>query len=106
MADSNGLAGANPLDSTTTWLGSDCQLSLIATRLPEESYTLRTGSASTPESPKPLSVGPSARSTIHLGWLPVTIKPPIRTLSPPDTSPRVERLSAWGPTVGNFVLSK
>ena len=94
MADSARLAGVSPLDSTTKWFGSDCQLSLVAMRVREELYTLRTGSLSTPESPKPLSDGPSARSTIVLGSVPVTIKPPITTLSPVETSPRVERLSA------------
>ena len=34
MADSNGLAGASPLASTTRWFGSDCQLSLVAMRVP------------------------------------------------------------------------
>ena len=52
MADSNGLAGASPLASTTKWFTSDCQLSLVAMRVPEELYTLRTGSAEHTGKPK------------------------------------------------------
>src|SRR5258708_31562200 len=106
MADSKRLAGVSPLASTTKWFGSDCQLSLVAIRVPEELYTLRTGLLSTSETPKLLSDGPSARSTIDLGAVPVTIKPPIRTLSPAETSPLVERLNTSDFTVGNFVFSR
>src|SRR4051812_22944844 len=88
------------------WFRSDCQLSLVAMRVWEELYTLRTGLLSTLGTPKPLSDGPSARSAMLLLAGPVTIKPPIRTLSPTETSPLLERLSACGPTVGNFVLSR
>src|SRR4029450_3420059 len=100
VADSDGLAGASPFCTIYAAPVWSCQLPLLAMRVREELYTLRTGSASTPESPRPLSDGPSARSTTLLGPGPVTIKPPIRTLSPTETSPRVERLSTERPTVG------
>src|SRR2546428_590899 len=83
---------------------SVCQLSLVAMRAPEELYTLRTGSARTPETPKALSDGPSARSTTVLGSDPATIKPLIRTLSPVETVPRVERFCSRGPIAGSFVV--
>src|SRR4029450_2676652 len=93
VADSDELVGASPFCTIYAAPIWSCQLSLLAMRVREELYTLRTGSLSRPESPKPLRDGPSARSTRVLGSVPVMIKPPIRTLSPLETTPLLERLS-------------
>src|SRR5438105_9701129 len=103
VADSRASAGASPFAVISAAPGSDAQLSLFATTVPEESYKVRTGSARVPVNPDLLSDGPRARNTTFLGLVPVTIKPPIKTLSPLETAPRVERLSSCGPNVGNLV---
>src|SRR5262245_50609989 len=100
MADSAGLAGANPFCAMYAEPASVCQLSFVAMRCRDESYKLRAGSESAPETPKPVSDGPNARNITVLGPFPEMMKPLISTLSPVETVPRVERLSASGPTAG------
>src|ERR1700740_2433435 len=57
--------------------------------MPEESRNSRTGSASA-SGKNDESVGPIARTIIFFGCVPVTMKPPINTLSPVSTRKRVE----------------
>src|ERR1043166_475599 len=61
--------------------------------VPEESRSSRNGLARTPEK---ASDGPMARTITLLGCVPVTMKPPIRTLSPVSTRRRVEMLPKVG----------
>src|SRR4029077_18505584 len=98
--------GATPFWAFFVEPRSVCQLSLVAMRLPDELYKLRPGSGSAPETPTPASDGPSARSITVLGPFLAMMKPLIRTSSPLETVPRVERLSASGPTAGNLVFSR
>src|SRR5664279_4215080 len=60
-------------------------------RTPDESRSSRKGSASAPGNNEE-SEGPIARMITFFGWVPVIIKPPIRTLSPVSTRRRVEML--------------
>ena len=52
-----------------------------------------TGSDSAPGTPTLVNEGPMARTITLFGAFPVTIKPPIRALSPVKTRSRVEMLS-------------
>src|SRR5450432_511974 len=65
------------------------QLSLDATRPPEEFNSSRMGSLSAPGK-KEEREGPIARMITFFGCVPVMINPPIRTLSPVSTRKRVE----------------
>ena len=56
---------------------------------PEESCSSRKGFSNTPVRG---SDGPMARTITFFGWVPVTIKPPMSTLSPVSTKVRVEML--------------
>src|SRR6266478_7111472 len=65
------------------------QLSFDRIRAAEESRNSRTGSASA-SGKNEESDGPMARTIIFFGCVPVTMKPPISTLSPVSTRKRVE----------------
>ena len=64
------------------------QLSLLATITPPRTK-LNRGSASTPPTPKPLSVGPTARTTIRRSAVPLSTKPGIGEPATPPTAARV-----------------
>src|SRR3990170_8396191 len=73
------------------WVIGVCQLSLLAISVwPEYSSIL--GLASAPVTPKSASVGPNPLIKTDLGAVPLIINPPIITLSPVCTMPRVEML--------------
>src|SRR6266478_873456 len=65
------------------------QLSFDRIRAPEESRNSRTGLASA-SGKNEESDGPTARTIIFFGCVPLTMKPPINTLSPVSTRKRVE----------------
>ena len=69
-----------------------CQLSLVAIVAPLESCNSKTGSAKTPVSGRE---GPIARAMTCFDSVPVTMNPPIETLSSIPTFTRVEILPSW-----------
>src|ERR1043165_8170790 len=98
MADSRLFEGARPVPSMRACCtGSSFQLLFVTVAIPWPCNS-RTGSASALGTL--VMEGPSARSRTRLGALPVTIKPPMPTLSPVWTRMRVERLSACVAGVG------
>ena len=58
------------------------QLSLSATSTPVEEYNFNFGSASAPCTPKPLSVGPTARRSTRFGLVPEIANPVINEREP------------------------
>ena len=66
------------------------QLSLAKIKAPLLLRNSRVGSANALGTPVPASEGPMARMSTVFETVPVTMKPPINTLSPVCTTPRVE----------------
>src|SRR5436305_831307 len=66
-----------------------CQLSLEAISAPEPSCSSNVGSANASGTPYGVSSGPIARIITFFEFVPVTMKPPIITLSPVWTNARV-----------------
>src|SRR5438270_203167 len=92
-ADSSGLAGARPFAWICAALADVVQSSLVAMTAPsEERTTVSVGLASALATPAAASEGPVAVMTTVLLAVPPMMRPPISTLSPTPTRPRVERL--------------
>ena len=68
------------------------QSSFVVT--PLKPFSSSVGSTSAPGTPKPVSAGPIARTITCLGAAPVTMNPPMSTLSSVSTCMRVEMLSS------------
>ena len=75
-------------------------MSLLIVTKPAGPCSSSIGSASALGTPKPVREGPMARISTCLETLPVTMKPPMPTLSPVSTRIRVERLTVWAGGVG------
>ncbi len=87
MAASRSFVGGTWLAMmSASWLLR--QLSFVAMEPPGPTNS-RFGSASLPATGRE---GPMARTMTRFGWVPVTMKPPIKTLSPVSTRRRVEML--------------
>src|SRR5437588_12663199 len=91
MAESAGFLGGMVLSMMACLFGLSIQLSFASRSAPEPSRNSRVGSASFPAR---VNDGPIARTMTFLFWLPVTIKPAIKTLSPVPTGNRVEMLAS------------
>src|SRR5260221_10214306 len=103
-ADSFPCDGAKPLARSCWRLGVLPQSSLVAmTDWSEERTSCSVGSESEPATPKLASEGPMARTTTVLGDEPLITKPPIITLKPVCTWPRVEMLASRGGFGGRLV---
>jgi hypothetical protein len=89
MADSKSLLGGIVLSMISCWFGASFQLSLLAIVAPLRSCNSRKGFASEPLSGRE---GPMARKSTFFGCVPVTMSPPMRTLSFVPTCNRVEML--------------
>src|SRR5260221_13027054 len=97
MADSRGLLGAKPLEVICAALAALPQSSLVAmTDWSDERTSCSVGLGSAPLTPKLASDGPMARTTTVLAIAPLMTKPPIITLKPVCTWPRVEMLARRG----------
>src|SRR5260221_323924 len=97
MADSRGLLGAKPLELICAAFAALPQSSLVAmTAWSDERTSGSAGLASAPVTPKFVSDGPVARTTTVLALAPLMTKPPIITLKPVCTWPRVEMLASRG----------
>ena len=94
MADSKLLAGARPVASISVSCVS-LQLSFVIVTESARAMQLQRGiRRSAPGTPKFVNEGPMARTITLFGAFPVTIKPPMRALSPVNTRNRVEMLSS------------
>ena len=89
MADSRSSVGGTVLSMIACLFGAAIQLSFEAI-VPEGPTNSSVGSANLPGTGKE---GAMARTITFLGSFPVTINPPMSTLSPVCTSIRVEMLS-------------
>src|SRR5260221_13858428 len=97
MADSFAWVGGKPLGGSWRGLGALPQSSLVGMADWSEGRTSGSvGSESEPATPKLASEGPMARTTTVLGDEPLITKPPIITLKPVCTWPRVEMLASRG----------
>ncbi len=91
-ADSASSRGARPVASISAcWLSF--QSSLVARRVPLPSRSSRVGSWSAPATPKDVRLGPIARTSTVASSPSPRMNPPIMTLSPVLTKPRVEMLA-------------
>src|SRR5688572_15967961 len=99
MAASLGSVGAKLLAWTRPAFGCCCQLSLKSIGVgPAKSCIC--GLARAPGTPNWVSDGPRARITRFFGVEPPMMKPPIITLSPVSTGPRVEMFVRRGTSAG------
>src|SRR6476620_9141376 len=89
MADSRSLDGGMVLSIIACLLGLSTQLSFASIK-PLGPCSASVGSASLSASGSDV---PIPRTITFFGWVPVIIKPPIRTLSPVSTRRRVEILA-------------
>src|SRR4051794_5039406 len=95
MADSKSLSGGIVVSMIACLFGESTQLSLLSSKV-GPLYRSSFGSVRAPAMPVE---GPIARSSTFFGCGPVTMKPPMSTLSPCCTATRVEMFpSTTGPT--------
>src|SRR5947209_19163625 len=96
IADSLAFDGLYAVAGIAAACGLFPQSSLLATKLPDPSCNSSIGSESVPanELGGAANDGPIARKIKFFGAVPLIISPPIRTLSPVPTNPRVEMLDS------------
>ena len=101
MADSLSLLGGTVVSMMACLSGLVIQSSLNPIWAPAPLNRVSVGSLKAPFTPKLASDGPIARTRTFLGASPGTMNPPMRTLSPVWTVPRVERLTRVLPVGGS-----
>src|SRR5215211_8779385 len=92
MADSRLFVGGMVLSIIACRSGEDIQLSFELIRTPPGPRNSRVGSASLPGT---VREGPIARTITFFGCVPVTMKPPMSTLSLVSARRRVEIFKSW-----------